>query len=231
MPPLRQAANVGRNLMKLKILSGLLFWATLISNCVFGQSEFPSKNEIKNLYANKVDSIVLLSRPNLTGFNKIFKGDTANLCFTVDYLFYLKDGKVYSKEIVEHCNNDCSNIEISVSKEIELADNSLFRVLLKNFNLIAIEEILPYTFKVYDSSSKSYIYQKMIGLHDPVCDLYIVIDKKVISKSVRLIDLELSDNKGIPENVNYGFNNRTKLKELLEKLRNLSDCLDGQYKF
>jgi hypothetical protein len=90
----------------------------LVSTRCLGQFKEPDEREIKLVKDQNIDTVVLLRLPSPhSSINKLLKGIGDVNYFSIEYLFYKKEGGTFAKQIVDYCNEDCSKRKASVSHE------------------------------------------------------------------------------------------------------------------
>lgn len=195
---------------------------------IHGQGlDSPIKSEIEVLHRQKVDTIVEIRYPRsdfddtLTGIGIVHPMDRR-------YLIYKINNRVCSKKFEEHCNSDCSDMVVSVSKVYESANDTLFRWLQAYLDTVRHEDLCPYISKQMINGIEVYI-----PLHiDHVARYHIefYINNEQFGKLVEPVDLTKASF-GQSDNLNYDYNHRTKLSDFFYLLTGYFERIDSKYIF
>jgi hypothetical protein len=218
--------------MNIKFLVILFFLTTTFTICSFGQLGDTAYSYIKTLLPKKVDTVIRLGLPgpytsllhNLKGLGKVSY-------FSVNYIFYRQQNKLWSQKIIEYCDSNCNGTKTAVSKPLTLTEFRLFNFLNTYYRQIEREDIYPFIMKFSDSLAKRDFYVTSKSSHPPVFLVGIYTKNEDLVRLINSDDLEKNIRNETPSNVNYEYNSQTKLRQLYVLLTSIVNDLDEQYQF
>ena len=197
----------------------------------FGQFGQRADEEAKRLSQNGIDTVVRVSVAQYMPVPINVGRAGLVYTYTQEYLFYRKGASLVSQKIVEYsnCNGDTTNS--AISKPLPAGDDSLMLFLNKYYKNIESERIAPYVYKLYDSVLNMEGFYVLQGSHAPLYNVSVYIRGENIGNGVNLDDLLLKIHDDAPVNINYEYNNKTKLSLFVNRLSELIIALDKRYTF
>jgi len=215
----------------IKILLNLLLSISTPFNS-FGQATGFSDEEKMVLQVIQSDSLIVVTNfHNPYSDMRYVKGLGEVFVHEIGYVFYVKNGKSYSRQVINHSHLDSGRTKILVSKVIELEDRDLFDFVKLNHISIKEERLQPFIFKLYDSTSKTIFYDVFRYSHPYGKTVMIYFKGQYFHAYINEFDLELKDIHQDIKNLNFEFNNQTKRKDLYEKSVKLINKLESQYEY
>lgn len=166
--------------------------------------------EISSLIAKNAEYVIRFSLPPKYSYSD-FSYDTTlqrrfSLLFDVEYLIYKSNGRLYSIEIISHCNEDCSNIIETKSLPTNFTNNLINDELIQKRFELKNEEILPYTYSGHIDSTKKHILEVS---HPPYFRIAIYNKVDTLSAAFNIFNFSERISESAPANLNYEINSRT----------------------
>jgi hypothetical protein len=188
------------------------------------------KSAIGVLRQQKVDTIIEIRFPDKSNSisNDTLIGIGIVHALDIRYLIYKMNDTVYSKKFVEYCSRDCIDLEDAVSKVYQSTYNTLFLWLRANLGIVRNENLFPYIAKQEHNGIA--VYTPLVGDRMPWYDIEFYINEERFGKAVYPVDLNEEFFSQL-ENLNYKYNQQTKLSEFFYLLTVYIAKIDSKYIF
>lgn len=184
---------------------------------------------IVKLREEKVDTIIRFGLPDIHFFrNDTVAGLGVIHPWSIEFLVYRKDHRIYSKKFVDYCDENCESHRMAVSRPLEIMNDSIFSWVRMRLDTIRREEIHPYVYLI-KTDDRTY-YEPYQVHHWGQYFVGVYITGEDICKQINPNDLE-KNIRQIPENLNYENNWRTKLRELYLLFLDFFEKADSSYRF
>jgi hypothetical protein len=185
----------------------LTYWATLVRGQVIDQRIEIFTRDLK------LDTFLIYSFPCSGGMS-------FDSCATEEthYLFWVQNGKYYVKKF-EYCH---------VFQSVIIDTSGILPFYFSNAHIIDKETIKPPTYYKIRKSKTGFDTLRMSSFVDHSCyhELSFHIKNRIVRKTVDIYDLDFAKFDSGERNIYYRYNQRTKLKALIDKIVPLTKLLN-----
>lgn len=198
---------------------------------VFGQYDLPT-TEKKIMDVIKSDTAIFFT---CFAYNREIKEHVNGLgdrnVLSKGYVFYCTNGNFYSRQFMDVGLDDGSDIKNIISQAIKMEDKELFDFVKNNFTAISKENIRPFIYQYHDLKSNTLIYEVLQISHSDGKNILINLGNQ--HKYAEINDLHLHPKETLQNrlNLNFEYNNQTKIKSLYEMANKLVADLDNRYQY
>lgn len=219
--------------MKLKI--AILVLISLRGTIAIGQYSDPTyESYVRFLLSDNVDTVVRFSlliprhpqAMNIHGLGNV-------VCISIDYLFYRKGQKLYSRKLVGYYLDSIKDFTHISSKPIDISDDSIIQFVSKYSQELNREDIYPFTMTISDTAQDQVFYKHLFNFNPISFRISIYSKADSWNREVNLDDIQKSSREGPNEvqNLNFSYNISTHIYRLFKLLKAQTEKIDARYTY